>query len=158
MLHFICSRSYLFTFLLPSQFYWHIRLKSTACRPCRPCCAHCMRRFAAALFIYLFTYLFSFFYLFTYLFTHFTYLLTDWLTDLLTYLLTYHWKCVRGHWACAESRDPWVGVKQLHFWNSRPRFAYSLYNFNGSTMKVIKVICENNSRPSVKLSPVNWVR
>jgi len=21
----------------------------------------------------------------------------------------YHWKCVRGHCACAESRDPWVG-------------------------------------------------
>jgi len=41
-----------------------------------------------------------------------------------------HWKCVRGHCACAESRDPWVwGQKQLHFWNPRPRFAYSLYNF-----------------------------
>ena len=26
------------------------------------------------------------------------------------------WKCVRGHCACAESRDPWVGgQKQLHF-------------------------------------------
>jgi len=23
----------------------------------------------------------------------------------------YHWKCVRGHCSCAESRDPWVGVK-----------------------------------------------
>ena len=23
----------------------------------------------------------------------------------------YHWECVRGHCACAESRDPWVGVK-----------------------------------------------
>jgi len=34
------------------------------------------------------------------------------------------------HCACAESRDPWVGgQKQLHFWNPRPRFAYSLYNF-----------------------------
>ena len=21
----------------------------------------------------------------------------------------YHWKCVRGHCACAESRDPWIG-------------------------------------------------
>ena len=30
LLHFLCSCSYLFTFLLSSQFYWHIRLKSTA--------------------------------------------------------------------------------------------------------------------------------
>jgi len=27
----------------------------------------------------------------------------------ITLLLDYHWKCVRGHCACAESRDPWVG-------------------------------------------------
>ena len=30
MLRFLCSCSYLFTFLLSSQFYWRIRLKSTA--------------------------------------------------------------------------------------------------------------------------------
>jgi len=30
MLHFLCSCSYFFTFLQSSQFYWHIRLKSTA--------------------------------------------------------------------------------------------------------------------------------
>jgi len=63
----------------------------------------------------------------------------------------YHWKCVRGHCACAESRDPWVGgEKRLHFWNSRPWFAYSLYNFRGSTINIIKVICENNARPVLK--------
>ena len=63
----------------------------------------------------------------------------------------YPWECVRGHCACAESRDPWVGAqKQLHFWNPRLWFAYSLCNFGGSTMKVIKVICENNARPCVK--------
>ena len=63
----------------------------------------------------------------------------------------YHWKCERGHSACAESRDPWVGgQKQLHFWNPRPRFTCSLCNFGGYTMKIIKVICENNARPWVK--------
>jgi len=42
----------------------------------------------------------------------------------------FHWKCVHSHCSCAESRDPWLGgQKQLHFWNPRPRFAYSLYNF-----------------------------
>jgi len=30
ILHFLCSCFYLFTFLLSSQFYWHIHLKSTA--------------------------------------------------------------------------------------------------------------------------------
>ena len=40
--------------------------------------------------------------------------------------------------------------KRLHFWNHRPRFAYSLYNFGGSTMNIIKVICENNARPCIK--------
>ena len=65
--------------------------------------------------------------------------------------LGYHWKCVCGHCACAESRERWIGgQKQLHFWNPRSRFAYSLYNFVGSTMKIIKVICENNTRPVLK--------
>jgi len=68
----------------------------------------------------------------------------------ITFPIGYHWKCVRGHCACA-ARDPWVGVeKRLHFWNPRPRFAYSLYNFGGSTMNIIKVICENNARHCVK--------
>ena len=54
-----------------------------------------------------------------------------------TFPVGYHWKCVRGHCACTESRDPWVGGhKQLHFWNAQPRFAYSLCNFCGFTMKV----------------------
>jgi len=42
------------------------------------------------------------------------------------------------------------GRKRLHFWNSRPRFAYSLYNFGGSTMNIIKVICENNAHHVLK--------
>ena len=34
----------------------------------------------------------------------------------ITFPAGYHWKCVRDHCACAESRDPWVrGQKQLHF-------------------------------------------
>ena len=43
------------------------------------------------------------------------------------------------------------GSKKLHFWNPQPWFAYSLCTFGGSTMKVIKVICENNARPCVKI-------
>ena len=27
----------------------------------------------------------------------------------ITFPVGYHWECVRGHCACAESRDPWVG-------------------------------------------------
>jgi len=42
------------------------------------------------------------------------------------------------------------GQKQLHFWNTLPRFVYSLCNFGGSMMKIIKVICENNARPALK--------
>ena len=55
----------------------------------------------------------------------------------ITFPFGYHWECVRGHCACAESRDPWVGgPKQLHFWNPRPRFAYSLYNFSWATTTI----------------------
>ena len=55
----------------------------------------------------------------------------------ITVPLDYHWKCVRGHCACAESRDPWVGgQKQLHFWNPRPRFTYSLYNFYWASTRI----------------------
>jgi len=75
-----------------------------------------------------------------------------WVLDLwvITFSVGYHWKCVRGHCACAVSRDPCVGgQKQLHFWYAGPRIAYSLCNFGGCTMKVIKVICKNNARPCV---------
>jgi len=55
----------------------------------------------------------------------------------ITFPFGYHWECVRGHCACTESRDPWVGgPKQLHFWNDRPRFAYSLYNFFWATTTI----------------------
>jgi len=44
----------------------------------------------------------------------------------ITFSIDYHWKCVHGHCACAESRDPWIGgQKQLHFWYARPWFAYA---------------------------------
>ena len=69
----------------------------------------------------------------------------------ITVPIDYHWKCVRVHCACSESHDSCIGdQKQLHFWNPRPRFAYSLCNFRGSTMKVIKVVCENNALPCDK--------
>jgi len=42
------------------------------------------------------------------------------------------------------------GWKTITFFNPRPRFAYTLYNFGGSTMNIIKVICENNAWPCVK--------
>ena len=42
------------------------------------------------------------------------------------------------------------GSKRLHFWNPRPWFAYSLCTFGGSTINVIKVICENYVRPCVE--------
>jgi len=56
----------------------------------------------------------------------------------ITFPIGYHWKCVRDHYACAESRDPWVGgQKQLHFWNPRlPICLYSLYNFYWATRKI----------------------
>ena len=70
---------------------------------------------------------------------------------IITVPIDYHRKCVRGHCACAESRDPWVGgQKRLHFGYPRPRFAYSLCNFRASTMKVIKVVCENHALPCIK--------
>jgi len=69
----------------------------------------------------------------------------------ITFPFGYHRECVRAHCACAESRDPWVGgQKQLHFWNSRPRFAYSLYNFPWATT-TIKVVY---SRASPMLKPL----
>ena len=65
--------------------------------------------------------------------------------------------CNISHWLPLKMR-----MRSLHMcritwpmsrgWNTitRPRFAYSLYNFGGSTMNMIKVICENNTRPCVK--------
>jgi len=57
--------------------------------------------------------------------------------------------CERGHCACAESRDPWVkGQKQLHIWNPRPRFAYSLCNFYCATTMIKSRLL--SSRPILK--------
>ena len=62
-----------------------------------------------------------------------------------------HWECVRGHCACAESRDPWVGgLKQLHFWNSRPIFAYS-YTTSLGLRRRLRVVY---SRASPMLKPL----
>ena len=67
----------------------------------------------------------------------------------ITVPVDYHRKCVRGHCACAESRDPWVGYqKRLHFWNPRPRFAYSLYNFYWATTTIKGRLL--SSRPMLK--------
>jgi len=70
-------------------------------------------------------------------------------TTILSWVTSYNgsdwlpFNCERGHCACAESRDPWIVVqKQLHFWNLRPWFAYSLYTFGGSTMNVIKLFAK----------------
>ena len=51
----------------------------------------------------------------------------------ITFPLGYHWKCVRCHCACAESRDPWVGgEKQLHFLKSpTPICLFTLQLFLG---------------------------
>jgi len=39
----------------------------------------------------------------------------------LTSFIRHHWKCIRGHCACPESHDSWVGgQKQLHFSNHWP--------------------------------------
>jgi len=47
MLHSVCSCSLLFVFLLSSQFYWHIRLKSTAYTLFDPPCICCEQTLAA---------------------------------------------------------------------------------------------------------------
>ena len=76
----------------------------------------------------------------------------------ITFPFGYHWECVRGHCACAESRDPWVGgQKQLHFWNPRPRFAYSLYNFFWATT-TIKGRLLSSVTNAKSLYCVNFVR
>jgi len=64
----------------------------------------------------------------------------------ITFPIGYHWKCVWGHCACAESRDPSVGSeKRLHLFN--PDHDLSIHY---TTSNIIKVICENNARPCVK--------
>ena len=69
----------------------------------------------------------------------------------ITFPVDYHWKCVRDHCACAESRDPCVvGQKQLHFWNAVSWFTYSLCTFGNSTMNIIKVICESTALSVLK--------
>jgi len=81
----------------------------------------------------------------------------------ITVPIDYHWKCVRGYCACAESRDPWVrGQKQLRFRNTRPWFAYSLYNFYWAptTIKgrpMLKPFSGEKNRSSVEMGLKNGV-
>jgi len=63
----------------------------------------------------------------------------------LTSPIGYHWQCVCSHCACAVSRDLCIGGKfSPHIWNPWPRFASSLCNFYGATIKTNGVICQNN--------------
>jgi len=63
----------------------------------------------------------------------------------LTSPIGYHWQCVCRHCACAVSRDVCGGGKFFpHIWNRWPRFAYSLYNIYGATIKTNGVIRQNN--------------
>jgi len=72
------------------------------------------------------------------------------LLRVIKFSIVYNWNYVRGHFACAESRDPWVGgQKQLHIWNSPPRFAYSLYNLFGATTTIKRRLL--SSRPTLKV-------
>jgi len=65
----------------------------------------------------------------------------------ITVPIDYRRKCVRGHSACAESRDPCVGgQKQLHIWN--PRAPFSLYNFYWATTTIKGRLL--SSRPMLK--------
>jgi len=68
---------------------------------------------------------------------------------IITVPIDYHRKCVRGHCACAESRDPWVGGQNdCIFWNPWPRFGYSLYNFYWATTTIKGRVL--SSRPMLK--------
>jgi len=63
----------------------------------------------------------------------------------LTSPIGYHWQWVCNHCACATPRDLWVGGKFYpHIWNHWPRFAYSLYNFYGATIKTDGLIRQNS--------------
>jgi len=78
-----------------------------------------------------------------------------WLSVLELWVLTspigYHWQCICSHCACAVSRDLCAGGKFFpHIWNPWPRFAYSLYNFYGATIKANGVISQNSVWPCAK--------
>jgi len=71
--------------------------------------------------------------------------------SVIMYVIGYRWHCVSGYRACAVSRDLCVeGKFYPHIWNPQPRFAYSVCNFGPFTIKIIKVIYENNARPCAK--------
>jgi len=78
-----------------------------------------------------------------------------WLSVLELWVLTspiwYHWQCVCSHCACAVSRDLCLGANFfMYIWNHWPRFAYSLYNFYGATIKRNGVICQKSVWPCAK--------
>jgi len=68
----------------------------------------------------------------------------------------FHWLRMRLHFcrhcACAVSRELCVrwGKFFPRIWNRRPRFAYSLSNLYGCTIKINWVIPQNNVWPCVK--------
>jgi len=69
----------------------------------------------------------------------------------LTSAIGYHWQCVCSHCACAVSRDLCAGSNFFpHISNPWPRFAPSLYNFYGATIKANGVISQNSVWPCAK--------
>jgi len=66
--------------------------------------------------------------------------------------VSYLWKCVCGHCACAESPNlsREQCVKNNYIFVCSTLICLFTMQLRGSTMKIIKVICENNARPVLK--------
>jgi len=61
----------------------------------------------------------------------------------ITFLVGYHWKCVRGHWVCAESRDRWaLGRKPLHFLESPIPICLFTIDFHRHHYNTLALPCE----------------
>jgi len=65
----------------------------------------------------------------------------------ITFPVGYHWKCVRGHWVCAESRDRWaLGRKPLHFFGIPDPDLRIHYRLSSSPLQHFRTtvrVCDN---------------
>ena len=78
----------------------------------------------------------------------------SWSLRVITFPVNYHWKYVRGHCTCAESRDPWLGGQNNYIFGIPDPDLPIHYTTSLGLRRRLRVVY---SRASPFLKP-NWLR
>jgi len=74
----------------------------------------------------------------------------------ITFPIDYHWECVRGHCACAESRDPWVGGQNNYIFGIPDPDLPIHYTTSFGLRRRLRVVYSRASKPLIAKISCSW--